>query len=139
MTLSWQAWAAGAAVFAAMTAIFAKLGVAEIPADMATLLRTALILAAIVLATGQWVPLRAISGRGALFLVLSAAATGLSWLCYFRALKLGDAARVAPVDKLSVVLVVVFAALFLGEKVSAAHWGGVALIAAGVAVLALTP
>ena len=96
---SWQAWAALSAVFAALTAIFAKVGVAEVNSDFATLFRTLVILAvlaAIVAATGQWQPLSTVSGRSLLFLVLSGLATGASWLCYFRALKLGDASRVAP-------------------------------------------
>ncbi len=138
--LSWQVWAVGAAVFAALTAVFAKLGVSEMPADMATLLRTAVIfvlLAAIVAVTGQWVSPRALSGRGAAFLVLSGLATGASWLCYFRALKLGDAARVAPIDKLSVVLVAIFGAVFLGERLTGVHWAGVAMIAGGALLLAM--
>jgi bacterial/archaeal transporter family protein len=138
--MSWQLWALGAAAFAALTAVFAKLGVAEMPADMATLLRTVVILAllaAIVVGTGQWVSPRALSGRGTLFLVLSGLATGASWLCYFRALKLGDASRVAPVDKLSVVLVAIFGVIFLGEKLSGVHWAGVAMIAGGALLLAV--
>ncbi|MGE4527932.1 MAG: EamA family transporter [Rhodospirillaceae bacterium] len=138
--LSWQAWAMGSAAFAALTAIFAKLGVSEVPPDMATFLRTAVILllaGGVVAATGQWVSPREIPLRGALFLVLSGLATGASWLCYFRALRLGEASRVAPVDKLSVVLVAVFAALVLGEKLSLAHWAGVGLVAAGAVLLAL--
>lgn len=136
---SWQVWAAGAAVFAALTAIFAKLGVDEMPSDMATLLRTGvifLLLAVLVYARGEWVSPRLLSGRGALFLCLSGIATGASWLCYFRALKLGDAARVAPVDKMSVVLVAIFGVLFLGEKLSAHNWAGVGLVAAGALLLA---
>jgi transporter family protein len=89
------------------------------------------LLAAIVVATGQWQPLGSITARSYLFLTLSALATGGSWLFYFRALKLGDAARVAPIDKLSVVLVAIFGAAFLGERLSALNWFGVFLIAAG--------
>ena len=89
-----------------------------------------------VAATGAWRPAGEVTPRTYLFLILSGAATGLSWLCYFRALKLGDAARVAPIDKLSVVLVAVFAAIFLGERLSVAGWAGVALIAAGAALVA---
>ena len=136
---SWQAWAALSAVFAALTAIFAKVGVAEVNSDFATLFRTLVILAvlaAIVAATGQWQPLSTVSGRSLLFLVLSGLATGASWLCYFRALKLGDASRVAPVDKLSVVLVAIFGVAFLGEHLARAQWFAVALIGLGVILLA---
>lgn len=136
---SWQFWALASAGFAALTAVFAKVGVAEINPDFATFLRTAIILmilGGIVLATGQVQSLSDLSGRGLAFLVLSALATGASWLCYFRALKLGDAARVAPVDKFSVVLVAVFGAAFLGEKLSLLNWAGVALIAAGIILVA---
>ena len=136
---SWQAWALLSAFFAALTAIFAKIGVQGVGSDFATLVRTLVILAAIsalVTATGQWQPLSALSGRSLAFLVLSGLATGASWLCYFRALKLGDASRVAPVDKLSVVLVAVFGVAFLGEHLTRTHWLAVALIAAGAVLLA---
>ena len=139
MLLSWQLWALLSAGFAALTAIFAKVGVAGVGADLATLIRTVVILlalGAIVLATGQWQSPATIAGRSWLFLVLSGLATGGSWLCYFRALKLGDAARVAPIDKLSVVLVAIFGVVFLGERLSAANWLGVALIAAGAVLVA---
>jgi transporter family protein len=131
---SWQFWALLSAGFAALTAIFAKLGIENVNSDFATLIRTVVILcsiAAILMATGQWQPLGSISGRTYLFLVLSGLATGASWLCYFRALKLGDAARVAPIDKLSVVLVAVFGVVFLGERLSVPNWLGVSLIALG--------
>ena len=140
MAASWQVWALLSAAFAALTAIFAKIGISGINSDFATLIRTAVVisvLAAIVLATGQWQPLREISGRTWLFLTLSGLGTGASWLCYFRALKLGDAARVAPVDKLSIVLVAVFGVLFLGEKLTLLHWLAVAMIAAGAVMLAV--
>ena len=139
LTSSWQFWAAMSAVFAALTAIFAKVGVSAVNPDYATLIRTVvilLVLAAIVAATGQWQPPAAITGRTWLFLILSGLATGASWLCYFRALKLGEAARVAPLDKLSVVLVAVFAAAFLGERLSLANWLGVLLIATGAVLVA---
>jgi len=105
---SWQFWALLSAAFAALTAIFAKVGVENVNSDFATFVRTIVILmalGAILAATGQWQPAASVSGRSYLFLVLSGLATGGSWVCYFRALKLGDAARVAPIDKLSVVLV----------------------------------
>ena len=136
---SWQLWALLSAAFAALTAIFAKIGVETVNSDLATLIRTVVIvfvLAAILVATGQWQPLGSISRRTYLFLALSGLATGGSWVCYFRALKLGDAARVAPVDKLSVVLVAVFGVTFLGERLSGPNWLGVALIAAGAVLVA---
>jgi transporter family protein len=137
---SWQFWALMSAVFAAFTAIFAKIGVAGINADFATFIRTVVILLAlggILSATGGWEHLDRVSGRTWTFLILSGLATGASWLCYFRALKLGDAARVAPLDKLSVVLVAVAGVLFLGERLALHHWAGVALIALGAVLLAM--
>jgi transporter family protein len=136
---SWRLWALLSAVFAALTAILAKLGLSGVPSEVATFLRTlvvAALTAAIVLGTGQASALGQVSGRSALFLVLSGLATGASWLCYFRALSLGDAARVAPLDKLSVVLVAAFGALLLGESLSPLSWLGVALIAAGAVLVA---
>ena len=139
MMSSWQVWALLSAGFAALTAVFAKVGVDNINSDYATLIRTVVILGVatlIVTATGQWQAPGAVGGRTYLFLVLSGLATGASWLCYFRALKLGEAARVAPLDKLSVVLVAVFGALFLGERLTGTNWAGVALIAAGAVLVA---
>jgi transporter family protein len=139
MQASWQVWAIGSAIFAAMTAILAKIGVADVPSDLATLIRTVVILAlvaGIVLVTGQFSSLPSVTGRTWLFLALSGMATGLSWLCYFRALKLGDAARVAPIDKLSVVFVAIFAVLFLGEHLTLPNWVGVAMMAGGAILLA---
>ncbi len=135
---AWQFWAGLAAVFAALTALFAKLGVDATDPDMATFLRTlvvAVALGALLLATGRAASPE-MTARGATFLVLSGLATGASWLCYFRALKLCDAARVAPVDKLSVVLVAILGATLLGERLSGANWLGVAMIAAGAALVA---
>lgn len=139
MFSSWQLWAVLSAVFAALTAIFAKVGVENIGSDLATLIRTAVVLmslALIVYATGQLQNPASISGRTYLFLVLSGFGTGASWLCYFRALKLGNAGQVAPVDKLSVVLVAIFGVLFLGEQLSMLNWLGVVLIALGAALVA---
>jgi transporter family protein len=139
---TWPFWAVLSAVFAALTAIFGKLGVAEIPADLATLIRSVIIvglLAAIVAATGQWRPLDGIPGRTWLFLTLSAAATGASWLCYYRALKLGQASQVAPVDKLSVVLVAIFGVIVLGETLSPRAAAGIGLIAAGAVLMVTAP
>jgi transporter family protein len=136
---SWQFWALASAVFAALTAIFAKIGIENISSDLATFVRTLVIVAilgAIVTATGQWQPAGSISSRTYLFLVLSGLATGASWICYFRALKIGDAARVAPLDKMSVVLVAIFGVLILGEKMSVPNWLGVCLIAAGAVLVA---
>ncbi|WP_018012406.1 EamA family transporter [Sinorhizobium medicae] len=140
MTQSWQFWALLSAAFAALTAIFAKVGVANVNSDFATLIRTGVILVVvvgIVAATGQWQRPTEISGRTWLFLGLSGLATGASWLAYFRALKLGDAARVAPIDKLSIVFVALFGVLFLGEKLNLMNWLGVGLIAAGALLLAV--
>lgn len=137
--LTWQFWALMAAVFAALTAIFAKIGVEGVNSDLATFIRTLVILAIVTLivsATGQWRGVGAIGTRTLVFLVLSGLATGASWLCYFRALQMGDAARVAPIDKLSVVLVALFATLFLGERLSAAGWLGIAMIAGGTILIA---
>jgi bacterial/archaeal transporter family protein len=136
---SWQAWAVLSAAFAALTAIFAKVGIQNVNSDFATFVRTIVILAAlaaILTATGQWQAPGDVGGRTYLFLVLSGLATGASWICYFRALKIGDAARVAPIDKLSVVLVAIFGAMFLGERLSGPNWLGVALIASGAILVA---
>jgi transporter family protein len=138
--LSWQLWAVLSAVFAALTAIFAKIGVANVNSDLATFIRTLVVivvLAGILGATGEWQPPGTISARTYLFLVLSGLGTGASWLCYFRALQLGDAARVAPVDKLSVVMVALFGVGFLGERLSAVNWLGIAAIAGGAILVAV--
>lgn len=136
---SWQFWALLSAGFAALTAIFAKVGIENINSDFATLIRTMVILfvlGGIVAATGQFQPLNQISGRTYAFLVLSGLATGASWLAYFRALKIGQAAQVAPVDKLSVVLVAIFGVVFLGERLSVPNWLGVAFVMAGAVLIA---
>lgn len=138
---SWLFWALLSAVFAALTAIFAKVGIENVNSDFATFIRTIVILLAaggIVLATGHWQDPAGVSGRTWLFLLLSGLATGASWICYFRALKLGNAAQVAPMDKLSVVLVAVFAAVFLGERLSLGGWLGVGLITTGAVVVAVS-
>ena len=136
----WQLWALLSAFFAALTAIFAKVGVENVASDFATFIRTVvilLVLAGMLTLTRGWQGLDTVSPRSAVFLVLSGLATGASWLCYFRALKVGDAARVAPVDKLSVVLVAIFGAVFLSERLSLANWLGVALIGGGAVLVAL--
>lgn len=137
---SWQTWAVLSAIFAALTAIFAKVGVEDINPDLATFIRTAIVLASfavLLFATGQFRAPGDVSAKTWTFLVLSGLATGASWLCYFRALKLGPATLVAPIDKLSVVLVALFAFVFLGERPSATGWLGIALIATGAVLLAI--
>lgn len=136
---SWQLWALISAAFAALTAIFAKVGIENVNSDFATFIRTVVVLCAlgaILVGTGQWQPLGSISGRTYVFLILSGLATGSSWICYFRALKLGEASRVAPVDKLSVVLVALFGVVFLGERLSLPNWLGVAFITTGAMLVA---
>src|SRR6516164_1559764 len=137
---SWQIWALLSAAFAALTAIFAKVGVEGINSDLATLIRTAIVLvtlALILFATGQFSHPGPISTKSWLFLLLSGLGTGASWLCYFRALKLGPATLVAPIDKLSVVLVALFGVAFLGERPGWNGWVGIALIAIGAVLIAL--
>ena len=137
---SWQMWALLSAFFAALTAIFAKLGVEQMNPDVATLIRTVVILIVLtvaVAATRELPALASASARTYLFLVLSGLATGASWWCYFRALHVGDAARVAPLDKLSVVLVALFGVGFLGEKLAAVNWLGILMIAAGAWLVTL--
>lgn len=137
---SWIYWALLSATFAAMTAIFAKIGIQGVDSDLATLIRTwviLVVLTAFVVFAGKWSNPLHLSGKTWTFLVLSGLATGASWVCYFRALKIGDASKVAPVDKLSLVLVAVFAALFLGERPAPRDWIGIAMVAGGVLVLSL--
>ena len=136
----WQIWAVLSACFAALTAIFGKVGVEAIDSNFATLIRTVIILGVIILivaATGAWQPLSSVGRRTYVFLILSGLATGASWLCYYRALKLGPASGVAPIDKMSVALVAVFAVLFLGETLQLRNWLGIALIAAGAILVAV--
>lgn len=136
----WFVWAAASAVFAALTAIFAKVGLAGIDADFATLIRTAIILvvlAGFVWHAGKWSDPGALSPRTWGFLTLSALATGASWVCYFRALQMGQASQVAPVDKFSLVLVALFAVVFLHERPQPREWLGIAMVAGGVLVLAI--
>jgi len=138
--MTWVMWSLLSAVFAGATAILAKQGVSNINSNLATAIRTTVILViawGIAFATVPASSLSQISSKSMTFLVLSGVATGLSWLCYFRALQLGEASRVAPIDKLSVVFVVVFAAIFLGERLTVLGVAGVALIAIGALLLAL--
>jgi transporter family protein len=137
--LSWIFWAMLSAAFAAVTAIFAKIGVENVNSDFATFVRTIVIVLAaamIVLVTGNWQQPSTVSVKTWAFLVLSGLATGASRICYFRALKLGDAARVAPVDKLSVLLVAVFGFFFLREHLSVPNWIGITFIAVGAMLVA---
>jgi transporter family protein len=137
--MSWVFWALLSAVFAAATALLAKVGVSGIDSNLATAIRTSVILVftwAIALSMEKHHALAEISRRSWIFLVLSGVCTGLSWLCYFRALQIGPASSVAPVDKLSVVLVILGAWLFLGEQLTPLKVGGASLIAIGAAVLA---
>jgi len=133
-------WAILSACFAALTAIFAKVGLRQVDSDLATLIRTVIIvfvLSLVVWGLGKWQNPLLLSGKTWLFLTLSALATGASWLCYFRALQLGQASQVAPIDKLSVVLVTLFAVVFLGERPSLQEYLGIVLIALGVLTIAL--
>ena len=139
MAAPWLYWALASAFFAALTAIFAKAGLQGIDSDFATFIRTLVIIAALVLFlsyTGKWQGIGSFSAKNWIFLVLSGLATGASWLAYFKALQLGDASQVAPVDKFSVVLVTVFAVVFLAERPSEREWIGIGLISLGVLTLA---
>ena len=140
--MSWQAWALLSAVFAALTAILAKVGVQDINSDFATFVRTIVVLlalAAILGVTGQYQRLDSVPLRSYLFLILSGLATGASWVCYFRALKLGNASLVAPIDKLSVVLVALLGVAFLGERLLFRNWAVIILIAIGAVLVGLKP
>ncbi len=136
--MSWFVWALLSAFFAGLTAVLAKVGVQQIDSNLATAIRTVVILIfawAVALATKNQ-SISTINNRTWIFLILSGIATGLSWLCYFRALQLGEASQVAPVDKLSVVVAIVLAAFFLHERVTWHHWVGGVLIFTGAVILA---
>ena len=140
MTYDWFAFALLSAVFAALTAIFAKVGLDGIDSDYATLIRTLVILtflAGIVIVKGKWVNPLSLSSKSLWFLILSGVAAGLSWLCYFRALQMGEASKVAPIDKFSVLFVAVFAVIFLGERPSWEQWSGLLLVGLGVVILGI--
>jgi transporter family protein len=136
--MNWLHWALLSALFAGLTAVLAKVGVKDIDSNLATAIRTVVILifawSIVFVQSAQ--SLTTIHPRTWLFLVLSGLATGLSWLCYFRALQIGEASKVAPVDKLSVVVAMALAALFLGEHLTWRHWAGGILIVSGTIVLA---
>lgn len=137
---SWLIWALLSALFASLTAIFAKIGIQDVDSDLATLIRTAIIIVVLVVfvwLTGKWSNPFKLPTKTWLFLTLSSLATGASWVCYFRALKIGEASKVAPVDKLSLVLVAIFAFAFLGERPAFHEWIGIAMVAGGVIVLTL--
>jgi transporter family protein len=139
-TMTWIGWALLSALFAAATALLAKVGVAHVDSNLATAVRTTVVLVfawAIALALGKHGELRLLDRRTLFFLTLSGIATGLSWLCYFRALQLGPASRVAPLDKLSVPLVMLFAWLLLGEKLTGPAITGGLLITAGAVIMVL--
>ena len=139
-SMGWFQWALLSAAFAALTAIFAKVGIQGVDSDLATLIRTVIItvvLVAFVAYTGKWANPWELPPRTWVFLGLSGLATGASWVCYFRALQIGEASKVAPVDKLSLVLVAIFAFTFLGERPSIREWSGIAMVAGGVLLLAL--
>jgi len=140
--MNWQMWAVLSAIFAALTAILAKIGIQNINSDFATFIRTIVVLLAlgvILFATGQYQRLNTVSLRSYLFLTLSGLATGASWICYFRALKMGNASLVAPIDKLSVVLVAILGVMFLQEKLLFRNWIGVLLIAVGAIFVGWKP
>lgn len=137
---SWQLYALGSAFFAALTALFGKIGVSEINSNLATFIRTVIILAItalIVSLTHGWQKLDGLSRHGLFFLVLSGIATGLSWLCYYRALQLGTISQVAPVDKLSVALAIILGLIFLGEHAGLRVLLGGTLVVAGSLVLVI--
>ena len=139
MANEWLYWAIASAFFAALTAIFAKVGLNGIDSDFATFIRTLVIIAALALFltyTHKWQQIGSLNGKNWLFLILSGLATGLSWLAYFKALQMGNASQVAPIDKFSLVLVTIFAVIFLGERPSGQDWVGIGLVAAGVLTLA---
>ncbi len=134
----WFYWALLSAMFAALTAIFAKIGLEGVDSDYATLVRTFVIIAVLtgfIMLTGKWVSPFSLQPKTLWFLALSGLATGASWVCYFRALKAGEASKVAPIDKLSLVLVIIFAFVFLDERPSVREWLGIFMVVAGVVVL----
>lgn len=137
--MNWFYWAVFSAFFAALTAIFAKIGIKGVDSDLATWIRTLIIIVVLSLfltVAGKWSNPLLLPSKTWIFLTLSGLATGASWLCYFRALQIGDASKVAPVDKFSLVLVAIFAFIFLGERPALREWLGIAMIAGGVIVLA---
>ena len=140
MNLTWQIFALGSAFFAALTAIFGNFGVQEMNSNLATFIRTIVILimsALVITSRSEWIKPESLSTKGLTFLILSGVATGFSWLCYFRALQMGPVSKVAPIDKLSVVFVVIFALLFLGEQLTWKQGMGALFIGVGALLMAL--
>ena len=138
--MNWMYWSLLSALFAGATAVLAKIGVAGVDSNLATAIRTCVILIfawIVAYATAPLSAVRNLPSRTWIFLILSGLATGLSWLCYFRALQLGEASRVAPVAKLSVAFVILFSALFLGERLTVIRGAGALLIMAGAIILAM--
>lgn len=137
---SWSFWAFMSAIFAALTAILAKVGIAGVNSNYATFIRTVVILGFLIVFlyfTDQYQPLSSLSRKSLIFLVLSGLATGLSWLCYFHALKIGPVSQVAPIDKLSLLIVAILGVLVFGEKLSLWNWAGVAMMAVGAILLVI--
>ena len=137
---SWQFWAILAAFFAALTAIFAKVGVKHVNSDFATFVRVIVVMAALAVVlrvTGHWQRPSSVSAKAYMFLALSGLSTGASWLCYFRALKLGEAAKVVPIEKLTIVFVAVFGVVFLHEKLTMMGWLGLAMVGTGAVIIAV--
>jgi transporter family protein len=140
MSTSWLTWALLSAVFAALTSIFAKAGLEGLHPDLATVLRTTVILcvvSGVMVATGSWTNPWQLPSKTLFLLTASGLATAASWICYFRALQLGEASKVDPVDKLSLLLVAVFAFLFLKERPTGLEWLGIVMVGAGIVLLAL--
>ena len=140
MLSDWQMYALGSAVFAGLTAVFAKVGVMGLPSNTATLIRTIVIILFLIVLVAlrrEWVNPFSLSTKSLVFLVLSAFATGLSWICYFKALQIGQASLVAPIDKLSLGFAVLLSVLFLGERLNLYQWGGVALMTIGALLVAI--
>lgn len=136
----WKIYALGSAFFAGLTAILAKIGIKDIPSNFATLIRTFVIIFFLVMLVGlrhEWQNPLSLNRKSLVFLLLSGIATGLSWLCYFRALQIGPASLVAPIDKLSLVFSVILSVMFLGERLSLIQWGGALFMTAGALMIAL--
>jgi len=134
----WLIYALGSAVFAGLTAVFTKVGVIGMPSNTATLIRTVIILMfliALVAIRREWINPFSLSTKSLVFLVLSAVATGLSWICYFRALQIGPVSVVAPIDKLSLFFAVLLSVIFLGERLSLYQWGGAVLMSLGALLM----
>jgi bacterial/archaeal transporter family protein len=140
MVQHWKTYAFASAAFAGLTAILAKLGVKDIPSNYATFFRTAVVMVFLILlvsARREWMNPLSLNKTNLIFLLLSGIATGLSWICYFKALQIGPASLVAPIDKLSIIFVIIISVIFLGERLGMVQWAGVLLISGGAVLLAL--